>query len=242
MLKLASIMWEREQVARSSLFFLDQWSALRGHHLECFQFNLVELLRCCCTLRRRQLSLLSLILLRAVSLQSQLIRPISFFERIYRRVHFSFYFTIKQQLVMKPNRKWSFFKALLLLYVGTNYDLLEMQTDFFLTQSHAGKVVLRSWYERNKHIFPASRWEPYDPEKKWEKYTVRTGFSGCPWRFFFWEGGVGEWWRGRVVIEEGCLWSVFLGGRVVRKGVSPSSSPLPNGNSIKAKIWFCQTS
>lgn len=41
-------------------------------------------------------------------------------------------------------------------------------------QSHAGKVVLRSWYEKNKHIFPASRWEPYDPEKKWDKYTVST--------------------------------------------------------------------
>ena len=40
------------------------------------------------------------------------------------------------------------------------------------TQSHAGKVVLRGWYERNKHIFPASRLEPYDPEKKWDKYTV----------------------------------------------------------------------
>jgi len=39
-------------------------------------------------------------------------------------------------------------------------------------ESHAGKVVLRSWYERNKHIFPASRWEPYDPEKKWDNYTV----------------------------------------------------------------------
>ncbi|KFP30062.1 Protein FAM50A, partial [Colius striatus] len=39
-------------------------------------------------------------------------------------------------------------------------------------QSHAGKVVLRSWYEKNKHIFPASRWEPYDPEKRWDKYTV----------------------------------------------------------------------
>uniref|UniRef100_A0A3Q3FZQ1 Family with sequence similarity 50 member A n=1 Tax=Labrus bergylta TaxID=56723 RepID=A0A3Q3FZQ1_9LABR len=41
-------------------------------------------------------------------------------------------------------------------------------------ESHAGKVVLRSWYEKNKHIFPASRWEPYDPEKKWDKYTVRA--------------------------------------------------------------------
>lgn len=26
-------------------------------------------------------------------------------------------------------------------------------------ESHAGKVVERSWYSRNKHIFPASRWE-----------------------------------------------------------------------------------
>lgn len=44
-------------------------------------------------------------------------------------------------------------------------------------QSHAGKVVLRSWYEKNKHIFPASRWEPYDPEKKWDKYTVRGAWA-----------------------------------------------------------------
>ncbi|KAM6186378.1 protein FAM50B [Rhynchocyon petersi] len=40
-------------------------------------------------------------------------------------------------------------------------------------ESHAGKVVLRNWYEKNKHIFPACRWEPYDPEKKWDKYTIR---------------------------------------------------------------------
>ncbi|XP_052769564.1 protein FAM50A-like [Mya arenaria] len=39
-------------------------------------------------------------------------------------------------------------------------------------ESHAGKVCVRSWYERNKHIFPASRWEPYDPEKKWDSYSV----------------------------------------------------------------------
>jgi protein FAM50 len=39
-------------------------------------------------------------------------------------------------------------------------------------ESHAGKVLMRSWYERNKHIFPASRWEPYDPTKNYEKYTI----------------------------------------------------------------------
>ncbi|KAG5041710.1 hypothetical protein JHK85_014186 [Glycine max] len=39
-------------------------------------------------------------------------------------------------------------------------------------ESHAGKVVERHWYEKNKHIFPASRWEIYDPAKKWERYTI----------------------------------------------------------------------
>ncbi|KAH7912208.1 XAP5, circadian clock regulator-domain-containing protein [Hygrophoropsis aurantiaca] len=39
-------------------------------------------------------------------------------------------------------------------------------------ESHAGKVVERSWYQRNKHIFPASRWEVFDPEKSYGKYTI----------------------------------------------------------------------
>lgn len=38
--------------------------------------------------------------------------------------------------------------------------------------SHAGKICLRSWYERNKHIFPACRWEPYDPEKRWHAHEA----------------------------------------------------------------------
>jgi XAP5, circadian clock regulator len=32
--------------------------------------------------------------------------------------------------------------------------------------AHAGKVVERRWYERNRHIFPASRWVIFDPKKK----------------------------------------------------------------------------
>ena len=31
---------------------------------------------------------------------------------------------------------------------------------------HPGKVITRSWYDRNKHIFPASRWELYDPQSQ----------------------------------------------------------------------------
>ena len=39
-------------------------------------------------------------------------------------------------------------------------------------ESHPGKVVERSWYEKNKHIFPASRWEVYDPSKNYGGYTI----------------------------------------------------------------------
>lgn len=38
--------------------------------------------------------------------------------------------------------------------------------------SHAGKIVDKKWYERNKHIFPASRWEMYSKDKTFERYTI----------------------------------------------------------------------
>lgn len=39
-------------------------------------------------------------------------------------------------------------------------------------EAHPGKVVERQWYDRNKHIFPASRWEIYDPSKDYGGYTI----------------------------------------------------------------------
>ena len=39
-------------------------------------------------------------------------------------------------------------------------------------ESHPGKVVERKWFERNKHIFPASRWEVFDPSKDYGTYTI----------------------------------------------------------------------
>lgn len=38
--------------------------------------------------------------------------------------------------------------------------------------THAAKVIQRRWYERNRHIFPASRWEVYDPTKVYSVYTI----------------------------------------------------------------------
>jgi len=58
-----------------------------------------------------------------------------------------------------------------------NYDVLEdtrlvHDASIEKQDSHAGKIVQRSWYDRNKHIFPASRWEPFDPLKTYESYST----------------------------------------------------------------------
>jgi len=42
-------------------------------------------------------------------------------------------------------------------------------------ETHAGKVVEKRWYEHNKERFPASRWEVYDPAKKYDTYTIHGG-------------------------------------------------------------------
>ena len=54
------------------------------------------------------------------------------------------------------------------------HDDVRLQADARVEkqESHAGKVVERHWYEKNKHIFPANRWEEYDPKKTYEKYTI----------------------------------------------------------------------
>ena len=44
------------------------------------------------------------------------------------------------------------------------------------------KVVDRRWYERNKHIFPASVWEEFDPGKDYTKGMRRDGEGNA---FFF---------------------------------------------------------
>jgi protein FAM50 len=41
--------------------------------------------------------------------------------------------------------------------------------------SHPGKVVKRRWYERNKHTFPASQWELYDPATTYGNYSIHEG-------------------------------------------------------------------
>lgn len=47
-------------------------------------------------------------------------------------------------------------------------------------ESHAGKVVERSYYQRNKHIFPASRWEVRIPS-----YIQFSPLNPISHNFFF---------------------------------------------------------
>jgi len=50
------------------------------------------------------------------------------------------------------------------LFTFDVHDDVRMLTDARVEkdESHPGKVVERRWYERNKHQFPASRWELFD--------------------------------------------------------------------------------
>lgn len=54
------------------------------------------------------------------------------------------------------------------------HDDIRMSNDVRIEkdESHAGKIVDRKWYERNKHIFPACRWEMYAKDKTYDTYTV----------------------------------------------------------------------
>ena len=50
--------------------------------------------------------------------------------------------------------------------------------------SHPGKVLDRRWYEKNKHIFPFSRYEVFDPLAARTDYTIKDtrkeGMHGAP--------------------------------------------------------------
>lgn len=61
-----------------------------------------------------------------------------------------------------------------LFHFGVHEDVrLAQDVRIEKDESHAGKVITRAYYERNKHIFPINRFEVYDPEKDYGAYTIR---------------------------------------------------------------------
>ncbi|KAL7629790.1 hypothetical protein AAE478_001313 [Parahypoxylon ruwenzoriense] len=75
--------------------------------------------------------------------------------------------------------------------IGPEEGLTEATSDIKSSKRHPGttslegasddpaftKVVDRRWYERNKHIYPASVWQEFDPEKDYQK-EVRRDLGG----------------------------------------------------------------
>ncbi|PWZ02681.1 XAP5-domain-containing protein [Testicularia cyperi] len=57
-------------------------------------------------------------------------------------------------------------------------------------ESHAGKVVERSFYNRNKHVWPYSRWEVYDPNKDYGSYTIHDRKNFCFLQLFGFDANV----------------------------------------------------
>ncbi|KAI9672017.1 MAG: hypothetical protein M1829_004561 [Trizodia sp. TS-e1964] len=61
-------------------------------------------------------------------------------------------------------------------------EISDEQLEGFKDNPNITKVVDRRWYERNKHIFPSSVWEEYDPEKNYTT-TVRRDTGGNAYFF-----------------------------------------------------------
>ncbi|PVV05242.1 hypothetical protein BB560_000243 [Smittium megazygosporum] len=61
------------------------------------------------------------------------------------------------------------------LFNFTAYEDIRLVNDATVEKqdSHVGKICERHWYERNKHIFPANRWELYNPELTYGPYTIK---------------------------------------------------------------------
>ncbi|KAH0553474.1 hypothetical protein GP486_006456 [Trichoglossum hirsutum] len=65
---------------------------------------------------------------------------------------------------------------------SSKLDPADERLEGFKDDPNTTKVVDRRWYERNKHIFPASVWEEFDPEKDYAR-AVRRDTGGNA--FFF---------------------------------------------------------
>jgi len=60
-------------------------------------------------------------------------------------------------------------KSGMLFDYETDLDNTKIETTNVMAKGTV-KVCTRNWYEGNKHVYPADKWESYEPEKKYEKY------------------------------------------------------------------------
>lgn len=66
---------------------------------------------------------------------------------------------------------------------ATASRLPDSELEGYTDSASLTKVVDRRWYERNKHIYPASLWEEFDPEKDYAKESSRKDGLGNSYFF-----------------------------------------------------------
>ena len=61
------------------------------------------------------------------------------------------------------------------LFAFDVHDDVRLRSDAPLEEgeTQAGEGALRRRREQNQRLFPARRWEPHDPGKRWDGCTVR---------------------------------------------------------------------
>jgi len=80
-----------------------------------------------------------------------------------RGLHGSHLMYIKDELIVPHS--YSFYDLIVTNATGPEGALFKLEKYEGIDRDVAkpGKVITRAWYERNKHIYPASRWDTYDP-------------------------------------------------------------------------------
>jgi protein FAM50 len=83
----------------------------------------------------------------------------------YKSIHHNSLIYVKEDFIIPFD--YSFYDLLTNKAQGKNGPLIKL-TDMVTYEKDEGyvaKILERRWYEKNKHIFPASKWELYDPLK-----------------------------------------------------------------------------
>ncbi|CAG9331514.1 unnamed protein product [Blepharisma stoltei] len=82
-----------------------------------------------------------------------------------RQLHSSAFIYVKEDIIIPYD--YTFYDLIINDAKGRNGSLftLTKKQDFDKDEGYVAKILERKWYEKNKHIFPANRWEIYDPLK-----------------------------------------------------------------------------
>lgn len=82
-----------------------------------------------------------------------------------RQIHCSAFIYVKEDIIIPYD--YTFYDLISNDAKGKNGNLFSLikRQGYDIDEGYVAKILERKWYEKNKHIFPANRWEIYDPLK-----------------------------------------------------------------------------